>query len=47
MGMLVADCSYFSQGVIDRMREGIYHAGQSREVDGNLRSAILLSLIHI
>ena len=47
MGMLVADCSYFSQGVIDRMREGIYHVGQSREVDGNLRSAILDENEHI
>lgn len=47
MGMLVADYSYFSQGVIDRLKEGIYHVGQSREVDENLCSAILDENEHI
>lgn len=45
--MLVADYSHFSQDVIDRLKEGIYHVGQSREVDGNLRSAILDENEHI
>ena len=37
MGMLVADYSHFSQDIIDGLKEGIYHVGQSREVAGNLR----------
>mgnify|MGYP000911415374 FL=1 len=41
MGMLVADYSHFSQDIIDGLKEGIYHVGQSREVAGNLRPAIL------
>lgn len=41
MGMLVADYSHFSQDIIDGLKEGIYHVGQSREVEGNLRPAIL------
>lgn len=41
MGVLVADYSHFSQEVIDGLKEGIYHVGQSREVAGNLRPAIL------
>ena len=41
MGMLVADYSHFSQEVIDGLKEGSYHVGQSREVAGNLRPAIL------
>lgn len=41
MGMLVADYSHFSQDIIDGLKEGIYHVGQSREVVGNLRPAIL------
>lgn len=47
MGMLVADFSYFSQGVIDRLKEGIYHTEQSREVDGNLCFVILDENEHI
>ena len=39
MGMLVADCSHFSQDIIDGLKEGIYHVGQSREVAGNMRPA--------
>lgn len=41
IGMLVADYSHFSQDIIDGLKEGIYHIGQSREVAGNLRPAIL------
>ncbi len=41
MGMLVADYSHFSQDVIDGLKEGIYHVGQSKEAAGNLRPAIL------
>lgn len=39
--MLVADYSQFSQAIIDGLKEGIYHVGQSKEVAGNLRPAIL------
>ena len=39
--MLVVDYSHFSQDIIDGLKEDIYHAGQSREVAGNLRPAIL------
>ena len=41
MDMLVADHSHFSQEIIDGLKKGIYHVGQSREVAGNLRPAIL------
>ncbi|MCM1220433.1 MAG: hypothetical protein NC548_38705 [Lachnospiraceae bacterium] len=41
MGMLVADYSHFSQDIVDGLKEGIYHIGQSKEVAGNLRPAIL------
>lgn len=41
MGMLVADYSHFSQEIIDGLKEGIYHVGESKEVAGNLRPAIL------
>ena len=41
MGMLVADYSHFSQEIVDGLKEGIYHVGQSKEVAGNLRPAIL------
>ena len=41
MGMLVADYSHFSQEIVDRLKTGIYHVGQSKEVAGNLRPAIL------
>ena len=41
MGMLVADYSHFSQDIIDGLKKGIYHVGQSREVAGNLRPAVL------
>ena len=41
MGMLVADSSHFSQEIIEGLKKGIYHVGQSREVAGNFRPAIL------
>ncbi|MBD5446779.1 MAG: hypothetical protein HDR32_03335 [Treponema sp.] len=41
MGMLVADYSHFNQEIIDGLKEGIYHVGESKEVAGNLRPAIL------
>lgn len=41
MGMLVADYSHFSPEIIDGLKEGIYHVGQSKEVAGNYRPAIL------
>jgi len=47
IGMLVADYSHFSQDIIDGLKEGIYHVGQSREVAGNLRPAILDENEHI
>lgn len=47
MGMLVADYSHFSQDIIDGLKKGIYHVGQSREVAGNLRPAILDENEHI
>jgi len=40
-GVLVADYSHFSQEVIDGLKKGIYHIGQSKEIYGNLRPAIL------
>lgn len=47
MGTLVADYSHFSQDIIDGLKKGIYHVGQSREVAGNLRPAILDENEHI
>ena len=41
MGMLIADDSHFNQDIIDGLKSGIYHIGQSKEVAGNLRPAIL------
>lgn len=41
IGMLVADYSHFSQDIVDGLKKGIYHVGQSKEVAGNLRPAIL------
>lgn len=39
--MLVADTSHFSKEIVGGLKEGIYHIGQSKEVAGNLRPAIL------
>ncbi len=47
MGMLIADYSHFSQDIIDGLKSGIYHIGQSKEVAGNLRPAILDSDEHL
>lgn len=41
MNMLVADTSHFSQDIVDGLKKGIYHIGQSKEVAGNLRPAVL------
>lgn len=41
MGTLVADTSHFSKEIVDGMKEGIYHIGESKEVAGHLRPAIL------
>lgn len=41
MGMLVADYSHFSQEIIEGLKKGIYHIGQSRETYENFRPAIL------
>ncbi len=41
IGTLVADYSHFSQEIIDGLKKGIYHIGQSKEVAGNLRPAVL------
>lgn len=41
MGTLVADSSHFGQEIVDGLKTGIYHVGQSREVSGNLRPAIV------
>jgi hypothetical protein len=41
INMLVADTSHFSQEIVDGLKKGIYHIGQSREVAGNFRPAVL------
>lgn len=41
VNMLVADTSHFSQEIVDGLKKGIYHIGQSKEVAGNLRPAVL------
>ena len=41
LGMLVADTSHFSQEIVDGLKSGLYHIGQSKEVAGNLRPAVL------
>ena len=47
LGMLVADTSHFSQEIIDGLKNGLYHIGQSKEVAGNLRPAVLDSKGHL
>lgn len=39
--VLVADYSHFSKDIIDGLKSGIYHVGESKKVSGNLRPAIL------
>jgi len=41
MGTLVADTSHFSKDIVDGLKNGLYHIGESKEVAGNLRPAIL------
>lgn len=41
MKMLVADTSHFGQEIKEGLKKGIYHIGQSKEVAGNLRPAVL------
>lgn len=41
MGMLVADTSHFSKEIVDGLKKGIYHIGESKEVAGRLRPAVL------
>lgn len=41
MGMLVADTSHFSKEIVEGLKKGIYHIGQSKEVAGNFRPAVL------
>lgn len=39
--VLIADYSHFSKDIVDGLKSGIYHIGQSKEISGNLRPAIL------
>lgn len=41
INMLVADTSHFSKDIVDKLKNGIYHIGQSKEVEGRLRPVIL------
>jgi hypothetical protein len=41
MNMLIADTSHFSQEIVDCLKKGIYHIGQSKEVAGNFRPVVL------
>ena len=47
MGVMVADYSHFSKEIIDGLKKGIYHIGESKEVAGNMRPAILDKDKHI
>ena len=47
MGVMVADYSHFSKDIIDGLKKGIYHSGESKEVAGNMRPAILDKDEHI
>jgi len=47
MGVMVADYSHFSKDIIDGLKKGIYHIGESKEVAGNMRPAILDKDEHI
>lgn len=47
LGMLVADTSHFSQEIVDGLKSGLYHIGQSKEVAGNLRPAVLDGKEHL
>lgn len=41
MKMFVADTSHFSKEIVDGLKNGIYHIGESREVSGNMRPAVV------
>ena len=47
MGVMVADYSHFSKEIIDGLKKGIYHIGESKEVAGNMHPAILDKDEHI
>jgi|GEM_PF-1074776 len=47
MGVMVADYSHFGKDIIDGLKKGIYHIGESKEVAGNMRPAILDKDEHI
>lgn len=40
-GMLVADTSHFSKKIVDGLKNGTYHIGESKEVADRLRPAVL------
>lgn len=41
INMFVADTSHFSKDIVDGLKNGLYHIGQSKEVEGRLRPVIL------
>ncbi len=41
INMLVADTSHFSKDIVEKLKNGLYHIGQSKEVEGRLRPVIL------
>ena len=41
INMLVADTSHFSKDIVEGLKTGAYHIGESKEVKGRLRPAIL------
>lgn len=47
MGVMIADYSHFSKEIVDGLKKGIYHIGESKEVAGNMRPAILDKDEHI
>lgn len=47
MKMLVADTSHFSKEIVDGLKSGLYHIGESKEMAGNLRPAVLDEKEHL
>lgn len=47
MGIMIADYSHFNKDIINGLKKGIYHIGESKEVEGNMRPAILDKDEHI
>ncbi len=41
LGMLIVDTSHFSKEIVEGLKSGIYHMGESKEIAGHLRPAIL------